>query len=146
MLTSRAIRKAIMVLPLLLLASCGFGPPPSCGDEIGGTADEAAFAHSFNSLALISQSSGLPGAEGENGMQFSAAESLALTVDARSALTLRACVQPRGPGTMAFDRSKDLAAGEGSFELGSFSAGNYVIRVIVDNLLVKNFSFQVLAE
>ena len=142
MVSHRVRWLAGLVLLGLLLSACSFGPPPSCGDTIGGTADTATFDRYFARMALVNQVTGEPGVEGNEGEQFAAADPLAIQLEAKSDVAVRACVQPRAGGkTLAFDQTQTLAAGKGSFALGSFKSGSYVIRVIVEGTLVKNFPF-----
>jgi len=130
------------VLLSLLAAGCSFGPPPSCGDDIGGIADTALFDQHFNSMLLVSQTTGEAGPEGDNGVQFAQGDPLVIQVDAKSEVAVRACVQPfSGQDEIPFDQTQTLSPGPGEFPIGPYSAGGYVVRVIVDNTLVKNFSF-----
>lgn len=89
-------------------------------------------------MQLVSQASGQPGPEGENGAQFSAGEALTLQVESKSDVTVRAYVQPRGPGEITFDQTQTFPQGVGYFPVGAFKPGPYVIRVIVDDTLVKS--------
>lgn len=126
----------------LLIGACSFGPPPSCGEDIGGTADTAAFDKNFTSMALVNQSTGQSAREGENGMEFAQGDNLAIQLDAKSKVTVRACIQPRSGGNaISFDETQTFSQGQGAFAVGAFEPGAYVIRVIVDNTLVKNFPF-----
>ena len=129
---------------LVAASGCVFGPPPNCGDTIGGVADTAKYDQYFNNMTLISQTSGNSGPEGENGQQYAINEALAIQLDVKSEVTVRACIQPfNGDNSLTLDENKTFSTGQGSFDLGSFQKGNYVIRVIVDNTLVKNFPFSV---
>jgi len=137
-------RIAGTLLLALLSADCAFGPPPSCGEDIGGTADAATFDQFFSSMALVSQTTGQPGQESDQGLQFIQGDPLALQVDAKADVTLRACVQPTGgQREISFDEIRTLAQGQGTLEIGTPDPGIYVIRVIVDTTLVRNFPFQV---
>ncbi len=140
-----AIRLSAGALLLALLsANCSFGPPPSCGEDIGGTADAATFDRFFNSISLVNQTTGQPGPDSDQGMQFTQGDPLALQVDAKADVTLRACVQPTGgQKEISFDETQTLSQGQGTLDIGAFDPGTYVIRVIVDTTLVKNFPFQV---
>ena len=126
----------------VLAAACSFGPPPSCGENIGGTADTVKFEQYFTNMNLVNEASGQPGPAGENGMEFSPGESLAIQVESKSAVELRACIQPLSGGNkIAFDQTKTLSPGQGTVSIGTFEQGKYVIRVIVGDILVKNFPF-----
>jgi len=134
----------IALIGALSAAACGsFGPPPSCGETIGGTADEALFSQTFDGMQLVNADTGLPGPEGENGMGFISGERLQLNFQNKSAVSVRLCIQPRGPGVIALDLTQDLSAGDDSIAIGAIEPGTWVIRVIVDNTLVKNFPFEV---
>jgi hypothetical protein len=127
----------IVFITGIILTSCSFGPPPSCGDNIGGTADTA-------KMNLVYESSGQPGQDGENGMQFSNGEPLIIQVDSKSEVSLRACIQPLSGGKeITLDETTSLSKGSGSVSIGALKTGTYVIRVILDNTLVKNFPFVV---
>lgn len=121
---------AILLVAGLVVSGCSFGPPPSCGDNIGGTADTARFDQYFANMQLVSQASGQPGPEGESGAQFSAGEALTIQVESKSDVAVRACVQPRGPGEITFDQTQTLPQGQGSFSVDTFKPGPYVIRVL----------------
>ena len=56
---------------------------------------------------------------------------------------MRACVQSRGPGEITFDHTQTMPQGHSAFPVGTFKPGTYVIRVIVDGALVKNFPFEI---
>ncbi|MDP3047454.1 MAG: hypothetical protein Q8O07_08260 [Chloroflexota bacterium] len=140
----RVLALALLTLMALAAAGCAVGPPPSCGDNIGGTADTAKFDQSFGSLALVSQSTGQPGAPGQEGAEFAQGTALAIQADSKAEVALRACIQPRSGGaSLALDKTQTLAAGKGTFNLGSFPPGSYVVRGIVAGTLVKNFPFVV---
>ncbi|KAF0106783.1 MAG: hypothetical protein FD146_2375 [Anaerolineaceae bacterium] len=143
------MKKLPLILPALLLAlsilACGsFSPPESCGDEIGGTANETLFGENFESMELVSAGDWQPGAQGENGVQFAGQEPLLLMFDAKADVDVRACIQnTQGGGQLAFDQTAFFSEGTNVFPVGAFEPGNYVIRVIVDGALVKNFPFEV---
>lgn len=141
--TKVKILVVLLLLGLVVLACGSFGPLPSCSGDVGGTADTVKFDQYFTSVQLVSQESGQPGPEGENGEQYSVGDSLVIQVESKSEVAVRACIQPRGPGEITFDRTQTLPSREGTFPVGTFEPGNYVIRVIVDNTLVKNFPFTV---
>ena len=134
-----------MSVMILLLASsgCDFGSPPSCAEYIGGATDLAIFNQYFNSMDLISQTTGQPGSEGEEGMQFAQIEPLVLQIDVKSEVAIRACVESRtGGGQIPFDQIQEFSAGFGVFEVGVFEPGAYVMWVIVEEVLVKSFPFE----
>ncbi|MEW6092999.1 MAG: hypothetical protein AB1531_03440 [Chloroflexota bacterium] len=143
------MRKFTLVLPVFVLTlsvlACGsFSAPESCGDEIGGTADDVLFGQYFESMELVSANTYQPGTQGENGVEFAAGESLLIMFDAKTDVEVRACIQNTiGGGEIAFDQTSSFISGENEFSVGVFEPSNYVIRVIVDGVLVKNFPFEV---
>lgn len=133
---------AVLALALAALACGSFAPPESCGETIGGTADEAAFAQYFESMELLNQATGQPGSQGEEGMEFASSDALVIRVVSKSEVLVRACIQSRsGGGKIPFDQSMTLPSGEGFFPIGTVPPGTYVVRVIVDDTLVKNLPF-----
>jgi hypothetical protein len=142
----RALAIAFLVLVVAaggLASACSGGPPKGCGDDIGGTADEALFGQHFSSMSLVSQVTGQPGQDSDNGAEFDKADILTIQADAKAEVAVRACVQFRsGGGDVPFDQTRTLAQGPGSLDLGTFEPGSYVVRVIVGGTLVKNFPFQ----
>ena len=131
----------ILIAASLLLAACAnFGPPPECSEGLGGVADTAAFDAHFASMDLVSAASGETGARAEHGVAFAADEPLAIAVDSLDAGILRACVQ--AARAIPVDQTYELSAGEQTLELGVLGEpGMYVVRVIVDGVLVKNLPF-----
>ena len=135
---------ASLTLIALLAAACGsFGPPPECAEGLGGTADEALFAQYFTSMELVSAASGQPGGPAENGTAFPAGEPLAVNVSAVAEVSVRFCVQGfYDGGVIADDLTADMVPGDNQVHLDAFdTAASYVVRVIVDGVLVKNLPF-----
>ncbi len=132
----------VLLASMAFLAACSFGSPPSCGEDIGGTADSAKFDQRFASMTLVSEATGEIGPEGEGGMQLTAGEPLAIQIESKAEVEVRACIQPIGGSKeIPFDQTQSISQGSSSFGIGSFDPGKYVIRVIVDGTLVKNFPF-----
>ena len=141
----RGLRRCelVCIALLLTLLACGpLSPPESCGDY-GGTADEGLFDEYFISMGLFYATSSMPGEIGVEGeIQFNPDAELAINFESVKDVSVRACIQERkGGGKIVFDEVASFPAGEGSFFLGSCTSGGYVIRVIVDETLVKNFPF-----
>jgi len=131
---------------LLTVLACGsVAPPESCGDNIGGTPDEAVFAQHFTAMELVNEATGFAGPpDSESQATFGPAETIAISYSAVGEGSLRACVQERaGGGGIPFDQTSSFVEGEGSLTLGSFPAGTYVIRAIVADALVRNLTFTV---
>jgi hypothetical protein len=128
------------------LFACGsFSPPKSCGEGIGGVADEVLFAQYFSEMQLVLESTGeIPPAGKDSSAAVSPDDSITIKMRVLKAVEVRACVQSRaGGGGIPADKTLSVESGEDSFPLGEFSSGNYVIRVIVDGKLVKNLTFEV---
>lgn len=139
-----ALSVPVFVALALLGAACGsLGPPPECTEGLGGTADEALFAQYFTAMELVSADSGQPGGPAENGASFPGGEPLAVNVSAGAAVTVRFCVQGfYDGGVIADDLTADLVPGANQVHLDTFdTSADYVVRVIVDGVLVKNLPF-----
>jgi hypothetical protein len=144
MFNSKGKTLAILFFLVITAGACSFGPPSSCGEDIGGTADTALFDQYFTNMDLIDQTTGLPGQAGEDGVEFARGTVLTIQVESKTGVAVRACIQPRsGGGTTTFDQTSTLLQGQDAFDIGTIEPGSYVIRVIVDNTLVKNFPFVV---
>jgi hypothetical protein len=143
---SKTANIPIVLLPALalVLAACSFGPPPSCGDDIGGTADTAAFDQHFSSMELVSQTTGQAGEPSDPGVSFPQDEPIQILLDAKAEVAIRTCIQPMGGQAKSpVDSTAGVGAGKQAIDLGSFDSGSYVIRVIVDGVLVKNLPFSI---
>ena len=142
---SRLLRSAILALCLVATACSALVPPESCGPGAEGAADEARFAQLFRSMDLVSAATGLTGELDEEGTpRFAAGEELQIVTDNLGALGIRACVQERRrAGTIAGEREGSLPAGRALIPLGSFHEGDYVVRVMVERVLVRNLPFSV---
>lgn len=80
----------------------------------------------------------------EGADKFSVDGSVTLLVDSLTDVTIKVCVEERRGGReIAFDQTIDVNAGEGDLEIGTLEEGSYVVRVIVDGVLVKNLLFEV---
>jgi len=134
---------AVFAFLFLAQAGCRFGPPASCGDTIGGVADETLFGQYFESMELVSANTWQPGTPGEQGMDFPVDEPLLIMFDTKAEVTIRACIQVPGRGDLAFNETVTFAEGSNEFNMGAFDKGGYIIRVIVDETLVKNFPFSI---
>jgi hypothetical protein len=135
---------SIFIVLFLMSLACGsLSPPEDCGEGIGGTADEALFGQNFSSMNLLDADTGGQGKDGgENGRLFDAGVSLKLAFNSKSNVTMRICIQERkGGGKVVLNRSVDYFVGEGGLVLGKFRNGDYVVRVIMGNVLVKNLPF-----
>jgi len=145
MLTLKLKLLVMIILLGLLLSACSlgsFGPPETCGDNIGGSADTAKYDQYFTNMALVNQN-GESGMEGENGMEFASTDSLDLRADSNSDIAVRACIQDFNGRPIPFDETRTFTQGSSGISLGSFQSGSYVVRVIVEDTLVKNFPFSI---
>ena len=139
-------KKILTLVAILVLAAgiwaCSFGPPESCGENIGGTANIEMFSQYFTNMAFVNQA-GEAGLAGENGMVYTSADKLELRADSLSDVDVRVCIQNFTNGNIAIDQAQTFPQGAGGISLGSFGPGIFVVRVIVDGALVKNFPFEV---
>jgi len=137
-------RIVVLLAVCAALAACGAAKPPeSCG--VGGTADEALFAKHFSAMELVNKTTGQPGQQDpEAGVAFTAGNSLAIRVNALGNISVRTCVEGRGGGSkIALDQNISAEEGERLLPLASFPKGSYVVRVIVNGVLIKNLAFAV---
>ncbi len=134
----------VFIFTTLVLTACGsFSPPESCG--AGGTADEMKYAQHFTWMEIVNETTGSPGEpDPEGGTQFASTIQLGITMDSIDEVSIRVCVEERrGGGEIALDKTQDLPSGSGNISLGSFEPGSYVVRVIVDGVLVRNLPFSI---
>jgi hypothetical protein len=139
----RASAIAVVTIVVLTLAACG-GAAPSAACGLGGTADQAAFERSFSSMVLV-DAAGKPGLEDPDGsVIFGASARVVVRLEATTATEARFCVAVRdGSGTIVADQTARLGTGAGQVDLGPFPARDYVIRVGVGGVLVRNLPFAI---
>jgi hypothetical protein len=141
-----SLRAAGLIALALLAAACAsLAPPESCGPGSQAEPDQARFAQLFRSVELISAETGLAGALDEDGAaQFLEGEQLQIAVDSLGAARIRACVQERTRAArIAADPEGSVRAGRAFVPLGAFAEGEYVARILVDRVLVRNLVFTV---
>ncbi len=137
---------SIFIVLFLMSLACGsLSTLEDCGEGIDGTADEALFGQNFSFMNLVDAETGERGEDGgEDGRLFDADDSLKISFESKSNVTMRICVQERkGGGKVVLNRSVDYFTGEGGFVLGTFPSGNYIVRVIMGDVLVKNLPFTI---
>ncbi|MBI4338299.1 MAG: hypothetical protein HY683_10790 [Chloroflexi bacterium] len=135
-------RAAVVLVALALVAAACGGPTQQATEcSAGGSADDVAFAQHFSKMDFGSGS----GATGEGGREFTPTEAVVLVTVAKSEVATRFCAQERGRlGTVVHDQVHTLPAGETRTDLGAFQKkADYVVRVSVDGVLVKNLTFTV---
>jgi hypothetical protein len=136
----------LLVFSMLTLAAlaCGsFAPPESCVDT--GTADEEAFNSQFTSMLVVDAATGEPGEpHPEGGLSFSSEDQLAVAIESLGEVEVRFCVtQRKGGGQIVYDETHTVQEGETTVTLTAFDSDPYVIRVIVNDTLVKNLPFTI---
>ncbi|MFA6127168.1 MAG: hypothetical protein WC699_07685 [Bacteroidales bacterium] len=133
----------LVLVGCLLIASCKKADTVSCTDKVGGTADPVKFSTNFNDMQLVESVSGLPGTEdSDKGLTFNASDQLVIWMDCKVGTPVTFCIQQRNAsGKVMYNQSHNVQAGTSEINIGSFNANDYVIRVIVDNTLIKNFPF-----
>ena len=133
------------IVMVLSIQACGsLSEPESCG-EIGGTANEVLFDQNFVLMELVNATTGDPGeynSEGE--VQVGSSDSLSIPFEIKNDVSIRVCLQERkGGGKILFNETKSFTSGENSLTLGTYSKGGYVVRVIMDEALIKNLPFRI---
>ncbi|MBI4200157.1 MAG: hypothetical protein HY535_06770 [Chloroflexi bacterium] len=138
----RSRAAAIFIAALaFVVAACG-GPSQQAREcTARGSADEAAFAQHFSEMDFASGRA----PTGEGGQEFGPSEPVVVAAVAKASVGTRFCAQERGRlGTVGHDQEHALPAGESSINLGAFQKkGNYVVRVSVGGVLVRNLTFTV---
>ena len=132
----------ISALGLAALACGSFAPPESCANA---GFDEEAFDTFFNSIQIVYAGTGEPGelAEGDDrGLRFSTDDQLAVLVDSKGETEVTICVEQRkGGGQIVYNQTLTVQGGESTVPLTAFDSDPYVIRVIVNEMLVKSLTF-----
>ncbi len=143
------IRRNCLVFILLLsltmiVFSCGpLSPPESCG--AGGTADRGKFNQLFRDMLLVYDPTGeFPLMQTEGEPHFSENSAIGVQVDSLQSLDVRFCVEERrGGGEIIFDEVMSMSEGAARVSIGPFGSGSYVVRVILDEVLLINMPFTV---
>jgi len=131
-----------ILLVLLFAVSCDVGPPRECDVEISDSADEELFSQYFSNMSLADEKGfeGIP--HDEYGVVFDPSIPLVVSFNALKSGSIKFCVQSRsGSKFIPATRDAIFEAGSSSITISNFMDGSYVIRVIVEDTLVKNFSF-----
>lgn len=131
-----------MIVVLATIAAACEGPTEQAKEcTAGGAADEAMFAQHFSQMSFGNGEA----PTGEGGQEFVPSESVVIDTVARTETATRFCAQERSRlGTVVYDREHSLPVGESRTDLGSFQEkADYVIRVSVGDVLVKNLAFTV---
>lgn len=93
---------------------------------------------------VVAGTNAVPPAGVDASAQYAAAETVGVQADAKSVTIVRACVvQNTTGGKIQLDRMMTFASGMSTFTLDDFPIGTYVVRVGVDDVLVKNLTFEV---
>lgn len=127
-----------------LLISCGqFSPPQSCG--AGGTANEESFNQYFSEMLLYDETrGGSPLIDTEAGPTYFSDTPVSVEVESTTSVEVRFCVEERrGGGEINFDEIRTVSEGENIISLGVFNPGSYIVRVIIEDVLVRNLPFVV---
>ncbi len=127
-------------LGMAALACGSFAPPESCTES---GLDEDAFAAQFTSMQLVNASTGEPGEpDPESGQKFSTEDQLAVIVESLGEVEVTFCItQRKGGGQIVYNQLHSVQEGENTVTLTTFDSDPYVIRVIVNDILVKNLTF-----
>ncbi|MBI4282276.1 MAG: hypothetical protein HY672_02145 [Chloroflexi bacterium] len=133
---------AALVAALALAAACGSLQPPEECAVPGGSADQTAFAEHFSQMAVV-----MEGQDASSSVEepvFGSDDTVEVVATSIADTSTNLCLQERkGGGQIRYDETPILYVGENRVSLGSFGKGDYVVRVIVDDVLVKNLTFTV---
>ncbi len=131
-----------LVSIVFLLAACGsLGPPQEC--PVTGTANPEAFDQSFTRMVLVKQGQPMPDTGGDSDLTFTSDDRLELVVVSKGGTQALVCVGPRKGGVkIPYNKTVPITEGVNRVELGSFVVNPYVVRVSVNNVLVKNVTFE----
>jgi hypothetical protein len=127
---------------LLITSACSSSnTPDTC--EAGEPVDKKLYKQNFEYVELVDQRNGQPGKKNEEGIwMFKSDDGLAINMKAFTEVTVRFCIiESNEEGVIAYNDDHNLMAGTGRLNLGRFDPNPYVMRVIVDGVLVKDFSF-----
>lgn len=133
----------ILLLSSLLVSCSQFKPPESCG--AGGTANEETFNQFFVDMLLYDETmGGAPRIHTEAGPTFLQDSTVSVQAESFMSVEIQLCVeQRRGGGEISFDEVRMLSEGVNTISLETFESGSYVIRVIIDEVLIRNLPFVV---
>ncbi|HEY70013.1 MAG TPA: hypothetical protein G4O08_05450 [Anaerolineae bacterium] len=145
----RIARKPVVMLFTLIFVTlfglgagaCGsISPPESCSNT---GFDEAAFSEYFTEMYLINTATGEPGErDPEQGDRYATDDQIAVRIESLGEVEVRFCIEQRkGGGQIVYDQLHNIAQGESTVALTTFDSDPYVIRVIVNEALVRNLTF-----
>jgi hypothetical protein len=121
--------------------ACGsFAPPESCTDA---DFDESVFSKYFTEMVLVNAATGDSGEmDPEQGERFATDDQIAVRLFSLDEVEVRFCIEQRkGGGQIVYDQAHSVSQGENTVVLMAFASDPYVIRVIVDENLIKNLTF-----
>ncbi|HEY4675409.1 MAG TPA: hypothetical protein VIH48_05080 [Candidatus Bathyarchaeia archaeon] len=118
------------------------GPGTARNPPSGLTANQTVFAQYFSNMGLVTD--GWSGFENAT-ESFSSNDDVIVLVNATNTVTLLAYVDDMGNHGLFTGVEKELAmpVGLGTLNLGKLQPGSYVVRVIVNDVCVKNLLFTV---
>ena len=128
-------------------SSGGIGPisaPEECSFVTGGSADEAFFSEHFSRIVIVSKGEEIPESGGEHDLVFNTEDELELVVVSKDDTQLQVCISERkGGGRVVLSESFSLVEGENRLDLGSLARNPYVVRIGVNDTLVRNLTFSI---
>lgn len=140
--------RTLPVALLVFLLGCPTDDPadPAGGPcDLGTSADDAAYAAVFEGMGLVRADDGTtPDTDDERGALFTGDETVAVLAEATAAADVAFCVRTRdGASTLVDSVETAVVVGEQTIALDAFSAGDYVVRVGLDGVLIRNLTFGV---
>ena len=134
---------SFLVVVGFVLAACGsFRPPEEC--PVTGSAHPDAFDQSFSRMVLVKQGQPIPDTGGDSDLTFASDDRLELVVVSKGKTETLVCVSGRKGGMkIPYNKTVALTEGVNRVELGTLLVNPYVVRVGVNNVLVKNITFEI---
>jgi len=130
----------------LWLAGCGTPTPVTCGVTSTGNPNLERMQTNFNTIVLISKTTGQPGQIGTDGAAiFAVDEPIQVRADAKTkGIMIRLCLQKMDSnGEIRYDQSVATVEGVNTYDIGGFQPGVYILRVTERNVLIANLPFNI---
>lgn len=140
--TKAVLLGLVVSLAALVFVACGsFGPPESC--PVAGAANQDAFDQNFTRMVVVKEGDPIPDTGGESDLTFSSGDRLELVAVTKGNVEALVCVGPRKAGVkITFNKAIPLTEGTNRVALESYVVNPYVVRISVNNVLVKNITFE----
>lgn len=133
---------SLFLLMLIFIAGCDLGQPRDCEVNTGNTVDEELFSTYFSSMRLMDETGFEGVSHDEDEAIFAPASPLSISFDAIKDGSIVLCIQSRtGSKFTPATLHETFEAGSSTINISNYMNGSYVVRVIVEDTLVKNLPF-----